>query len=60
MKSIKKMILQGIPEKMPVKKSYNNNISHAPKRKSILNKEEKILAIKNALRYFPVKFHKKL
>ena len=60
MKNIKKIILQGIPAKMPVKKLYNNNISHAPKRKDILNKEEKILAIKNALRYFPVKFHKKL
>ena len=60
MKNIKKIILQGIPAEMPVKKLYNNNISHAPKRKDILNKEEKILAIKNALRYFPVKFHKKL
>ncbi len=58
--NIRKCILQGIPSKLPDKKEYDHNISHAPKRKEILNKEEKKLAIKNALRYFPEKLHLKL
>ena len=32
-------------------------INHAPKRKDILTDEEKVLAVRNALRYFPTKFH---
>ncbi|CAG0953942.1 urocanate hydratase [Flavobacteriales bacterium] len=55
--NFRKLILQGIPDKLPQHKPYNTEINHAPKRKSILNKEEKILALKNALRYFPKKFH---
>lgn len=56
--SFQKAILEGIPEQLPLLKSYNNDISHAPKRKDILSKDEKKLAIKNALRYFPEKHHK--
>lgn len=55
-----KTILQGIPGELPVIKRYEPGINHAPKRKDILTKEEKILALKNALRYFPEKFHKEL
>jgi len=50
-------ILGGIPEVLPVLKPYDLAINHAPKRKDILNKEEKKLALKNALRYFPAKHH---
>jgi urocanate hydratase len=39
---------------------YDPNINHAPKRKDILNREEKMLALKNALRYFPERFHETL
>jgi len=53
----KKAILEGIPEKLPSVKPYETNVSHAPKRKNVLTLEEKKLAIKNALRYFPEKFH---
>jgi len=53
-------IQTGIPEILPAKKSRRKNISHAPKRKDILNKEEKKLALKNALRYFNKKHHKEL
>src|SRR5664279_4665201 len=53
----KKQIAEGIPEELPELKSYDQNINHAPKRKDILNSSEKRLAIKNALRYFPEKFH---
>ena len=53
----KTMILEGIPEILPDLKPYDQNLNHAPKRKDILSPEEKRLALKNALRYFPVKFH---
>lgn len=47
-----KSILQGIPENLPGTRDYDSTVSHAPLRKDILNEEEKILAVKNALRYF--------
>jgi len=53
-------IVQGIPEQLPNPPSYNTSVSHAPKRKDILNKEEKKLAIRNALRYFPKQWHEEL
>ena len=52
-----KEILAGIPDELPEVKEYDLNINHAPKRKDILTKAEKKLAIRNALRYFPAKFH---
>jgi urocanate hydratase len=57
MKDIKETILIGIPTEIPAKRALNKNISHAPKRKDVLNKEEKRLAIRNALRYFPKAMH---
>ncbi|MFD1293786.1 urocanate hydratase [Lutibacter holmesii] len=53
-------IKQGIPAELPSKKEYQKEINHAPKRKEILSKEEKELALKNALRYFDKKHHKVL
>ena len=53
----KKLVAEGIPSELPSIKPYDQNINHAPKRKDILNSSEKRLAIKNALRYFPEKFH---
>jgi urocanate hydratase len=50
-------ILQGIPAELPQSKSYESTINHAPKRKAILNADEKKLAIQNALRYFEPKQH---
>ena len=57
MTNLKQSILEGIPSKLPKKKKRNPNISHAPNRKNILNLQEKQLAIKNALRYFPKHMH---
>jgi len=54
---IKQAILQGIPDELPQPKPYDKHINHAPVRKDILTVEEKKLAVKNALRYFPEKFH---
>ena len=45
-------ILEGIPDILPPAKEYDSGVSHAPKRKEILNTEEKKLALRNALRYF--------
>lgn len=53
----KQAILEGIPDYLPEKKPYDTTINHAPKRKDILTKEQKRLALRNALRYFPQKFH---
>lgn len=53
----KNAILAGIPEELPLKKEIDSSVSHAPKRKDILTNAEKRLALKNALRYFPVKHH---
>ena len=53
----KQQILQGIPSELPERRPLNPNLDHAPKRKDILSVEEKKLAVKNALRYFPPEFH---
>ncbi|WP_435654038.1 urocanate hydratase [Cellulophaga baltica] len=58
--TFKEQILQGLPNELPSKKEYNSALSHAPKRKDILSSEEKLLAIKNALRYFPKAWHREL
>lgn len=56
----KAKILQGIPSELPPKKEYDPSVNHAPKRKAILNAEEKQLALQNALRYFEEKHHQEL
>ena len=53
-------ILQGIPKQLPEPKPYNSKVNHAPKRKDILNPQEKKLALKNALRYFDKEVHPQL
>ncbi len=53
-------IKQGIPTVLPAAKTYDPAINHAPKRKDILSGEEKKLALRNALRYFPESFHAEL
>lgn len=53
-------ILQGIPSSLPAKKAYAKNINRAPRRKDILSTNEKQLAIRNALRYFPKDWHQEL
>ena len=61
MDKFQEKILAGIPQdRLPEPKPYDKTINHAPKRKDILTAEEKVLALKNALRYFPAKFHAEL
>ncbi len=50
-------IRAGIPDVLPAAKPYDKQINHAPRRKEILPPEERVLAIRNALRYFPAKHH---
>lgn len=56
----KKLVSEGIPEKLPSPRPFDQSINHAPKRKDILTIQEKKLALRNALRYFPEHFHKTL
>jgi len=50
-------IRAGIPEELPELQPYDTEINHAPKRKDILTPEQKKLALRNALRYFPKHLH---
>lgn len=58
--TFQEQILQGIPSELPAKREYPKDANRAPKRKDILSVEEKQLAIRNALRYFPVEWHAEL
>lgn len=54
-------ILEGIPAELPPVHAYDSNISHAPRRViDNLTREERILAVQNALRYFPPAWHEEL
>ncbi len=53
----RRLVCEGIPDKLPDSKPYDTSLNHPPKRKNMLSLSEKKLAIKNALRYFPEKFH---
>jgi len=53
-------IKQGIPAELPAVKPYPADANRAPKRKDILTKAEKQLAVRNALRYFPKAWHAEL
>lgn len=53
-------IQAGIPETLPEPQVYDMEINHAPKRKDILTTDEKKLALRNALRYFPKHLHDQL
>ena len=55
--TFQEIIKQGIPSELPPIKKYEAIINHAPKRKEILSKKEKELAIRNALRYFSKENH---
>ena len=53
-------IRAGIPQVLPEAQPYDTTVNHAPKRKDILTAEEKKLALRNALRYFPKELHEQL
>lgn len=55
--TFQEQIKQGVPSDLPSLKLYDFSVNHAPKRKEILTADEKKLALKNALRYFPKDQH---
>lgn len=57
MDNFRETVCEGIPAVIPQAKAYDPTINHAPRRKDILSLEEKRLALKNALRYFPAEQH---
>ena len=59
-KQFQKAIEDGIPDILPDYPEWDTSISHAPRRKDLLTNSEKVLAVKNALRYFHPKHHKTL
>lgn len=58
--TFQEQIMQGIPSVLPEPKPYPSDANRAPKRKDILSADEKQLAIRNALRYFPKEWHQEL
>ena len=60
MMDFQQSILEGIPAHIPAPQEYDKDINHAPKRKDVLSKKEKELALRNALRYFPADQHAEL
>lgn len=58
--TFKEKIKAGIPAELPAARPYDPSVNHAPRRKDILTGEEKILALRNALRYFKPEFHEEL
>ncbi|HAB35377.1 MAG TPA: urocanate hydratase [Cryomorphaceae bacterium] len=57
MDTFQSAILAGIPTELPEHPGLNPTVSHAPVRKDVLSAREKALALKNAMRYFPEKWH---
>ncbi|MEZ4940986.1 MAG: DUF559 domain-containing protein [Saprospiraceae bacterium] len=55
-------IQTGIPTTLPAPKPLDPTVSHAPRRviEGVLSESEKVLAIRNALRYFPAAWHETL
>ena len=60
MSTFQDQIQEGIPTALPMVPAMDAAINRAPKRKEILSKEEKGLALRNALRYFPSELHETL
>lgn len=55
--AFQKEIMEGIPSVIPPMPPKEEGINHAPKRKQILTEDERKLALRNALRYFPKEQH---
>jgi urocanate hydratase len=55
-------ITTGIPPTLPAARPLDPTVSHAPRRviEGVLSDQDKVLALQNALRYFPVEWHREL
>ena len=50
-------VAEGIPDLLLEHPGISNSVDHAPSRRQILSTSEKKIALRNALRYFPVNLH---
>ncbi len=57
---LRECLKSGIPSELPPHPGLDSSVDHAPNRRKILQDDEKILALKNALRYFDKKLHQDL
>ncbi len=55
--TFQQQIREGIPTAIPEKKEELPGVNRAPRRKQILSEDERKLALRNALRYFPKEQH---
>ena len=58
--SFQESIKIGIPNELPPTPKFDEFVDRAPRRPDVLSPDEKILAVENALRYFPKKWHTEL
>jgi urocanate hydratase len=56
----KRLVAAGIPDSLPQVPGSEPGINHAPPRRQVLSLDEKKLALRNALRYFPAELHEEL
>jgi urocanate hydratase len=55
-----KLLTAGIPQELPPLPERDDSVDHAPPRRQVLDRRGKELALRNALRYFPVEMHARL
>ncbi len=60
MASFKDQVAAGIPSSLPEMPTEEPGINRAPARPDVLNDNERAIALKNALRYFPKQLHEEL
>jgi len=58
--SLRQHIAEGLPAVLPPVSSLDPSVDHAPARRQVLTGDEKQLALRNALRYFPEQWHQEL
>ncbi len=51
------LVAEGIPDDLPPEPLWDEGVNHAPPRPNQLTSDQRILAVQNALRYFPEKWH---
>ena len=55
--SLRASIIDGIPKLIPDHPGIDQDLDHVPVRRQVLSSDEKRLALRNALRYFPIEHH---
>ena len=55
--SFDEQVARGIPDELPPMPPEEPGVSHAPPRRQVLTPAERRVAVRNALRYLPARFH---